>query len=66
MAGRRHLTNAELQTLMAKTVINIKPFEVNQLIDALSRVKYTQGTDADAGSTESTLGTIFPVSGLNP
>jgi hypothetical protein len=61
-----HLTSAQLQTLLAKTVSAIKPYEVEALNDALRRVPYVCGTDADAGSKESTLAVIFPNGGLNP
>jgi len=55
-----HPTNAQIQTILAKTASNMKPYEVAALMDALSRTDNAFGTDAGAGATESTLGTIFP------
>jgi hypothetical protein len=61
-----HLTSAEIQTLIAKTTSNLKPYEVFALVDALERVPYVAGADGDAGSKEVIIGTIFPNLGLNP
>lgn len=55
-----HLTNAAAQTILAKTGANMKPYEVIALADLLERTSYVAGSDKDAGSQESTLGTIFP------
>lgn len=65
----QHLTNAQLQTVMAKTGLNMKPYEVRALVDALERVPHVEGPDSGttgAGAAETTLALIFPSAGLNP
>lgn len=62
----QHLTSASIQTILAKTGANMKPFEIHALEDALSRVPHNDGEDSAAGGAESTLATIFPNGGLNP
>ncbi len=59
-----HLKGAAIQTLLGKTVGNLRPGDVEDLIDALNRIHKTEGPDHDR-SMESTLATIFP-SGMNP
>jgi hypothetical protein len=61
-----HITNSQIQTLLAISTTNLTPTQLFQLVDALERVKYTLATDGAAGSGESNLGTIFPVTGSNP
>lgn len=55
-----HPTNAQIQTILAKTGSNMKPGDIAALTDALSRTDNAYGTDGGGSSTESTLGTIFP------
>lgn len=62
----QHLTSAQIQTLLAMTVGNLKPFQFNALADALERVPHVEGPDGATGSAESTLTVIFPNGGLNP
>lgn len=62
----QHLTSAQIQTLLARTVSTLKPFEVRALDDALNRVPHNEGGDTAAGAQEVTLATIFPNGGLNP
>lgn len=61
-----HDTQSQIQTILAKTCTNMKPFEVFALVDALSRLAYVQAADGAAGAGESTLGTIFPSTNPNP
>lgn len=61
-----HLSNSQIQTLLAITTTNLTPTQFFQLADALNRVKYTLAPDGAGGSGESSLGTIFPSSGPNP
>lgn len=56
----QHLTNAQIQTVLAKTGSNMKPYEIFALAASLDKAKHVEGTDKDAGASESTLGTIFP------
>lgn len=56
----QHLTAAQIQTVLAKTMSNVKPYELAAIKDALDRVNYVRGTDSGAGALESTLGTILP------
>lgn len=53
-------TNAEIQTIVAKTVGNCKPYELKQIMDALSRTNYVSQPPDKAGAAESTIATIFP------
>ena len=61
----QHWTNAQIETCLALTVGNIKPYQLNALQDALSRVPYVEDPDGSNGSDESTLTSIFS-NGLNP
>jgi hypothetical protein len=61
-----HLKQSQIQTILAKTVSDLKPAEIAQLVDALARVSYTRATDGASGTGESTLATIFPSTGPNP
>jgi hypothetical protein len=61
-----HDTQSQIQTIIAKTGSNMKPFEVMAILDALGRVNYTLAADGQAGAGESTLGTIFPSTAPNP
>lgn len=60
-----HDTQAAIQTILAKTVSNLKPQEVHQLEDALNRIQHVDAPDSNM-SVESTLGTIFPSTAPNP
>jgi len=62
----QHWTQAQIQTCLAKTVSNIKPYEVKALVDALKRTSHVEAADSVSGTGESTLATIFPSNGLNP
>jgi len=62
----QHLTNAQIQTILAKTVSNLKPYEFYALEDALKRVVYVRAADFADGTGENTLGQIFPSGGPNP
>jgi hypothetical protein len=63
-------TNAQVQAVLVKTVSNLKPAEVAALVDLLARTVYTKAPDEGSaasgfpGSTEATLGTIFPSGAL--
>lgn len=61
-----HDTQSQIQTILAKTCSNMKPFEVFALVDALSRIQVVVAADGQSGSGESTLGTIFPSTNPNP
>jgi len=65
----QHITQSAIQTLLSATVSNLHPFELYQLVDALTRIKHTEGGDGvvgAGGAGESTLGTIFASSNPNP
>ncbi len=62
----QHWTNSQIQTALALTVGNLKPYQVYALVDALGRVKHTEDGDGQSGANESNLTTIFPSSGPNP
>jgi hypothetical protein len=53
-----HLTNSQISTILAKTVGNCKPGELDDIQDALSRMQVTRGPDFNR-SMESTMTTIF-------
>lgn len=54
----RKLTNAQIDVVLAKTVGDLTPSEVDDLVDALSRTSHVKANDRDR-SAESTLTTIF-------
>jgi hypothetical protein len=62
----QHWTNAQIQTALAKTTQNLKPFELKALMDALKRTPHAEDADGRNGANESTLGVIFPGGGPNP
>jgi hypothetical protein len=62
----QHWTNAQIQTALAKTAQNLKPYEVKALADALKRTPHAEDADWQNGANELTLGVIFPGGGLNP
>ncbi|GAC1674161.1 MAG: hypothetical protein NVS9B2_23360 [Steroidobacteraceae bacterium] len=62
----QHLTQAQIQTVLAKTGSNMKPYEIFALADALMRLKYTQDTDGNSGAAEAILGTTFASANPNP
>ncbi len=62
----QHLANSDIQTILAKTVSNIKPYELKALRDALKRIQHVEDGDGQSGANESTLGTIFASTGPNP
>jgi hypothetical protein len=62
----QHWTNAQIQTALAKTTQDLKPYELKALVDALKRTPHAVDSDWQNGSNESTLGVIFPVGGPNP
>lgn len=63
----KRMTNAELTTLGAKTVSNIKPYEVYALVDFLKRVKNDTAKDSANGTGEATIGTLISnLGGQNP
>lgn len=53
-----HLKAAAIQTLLGKTAGNLRPGDVEDLLDAMDRIHITRGPDHDR-TVESTLGTIF-------
>lgn len=59
-----HLKSAALQTLLGKTAGQLKPGDLDDLLDALARINSKQGPDYNRAG-EPTLGTLFP-SGMNP
>lgn len=61
----RHLSGTAIQALLALTVGNLKPSDVDALEDAMRRIKALRATDGANGTGESNLTTLFPV-GLNP
>jgi hypothetical protein len=62
----QHWTNTQVQTALAKTVSDLKPYEMKALMNALKRVSHVEDGDGQDGANESTLGTIFPSTGPNP
>jgi len=61
-----HITEAQIQTLLANTVGSLYPYQLFQLVDALDRKQYVLAADASNGAGESTLSTIFPSTAPNP
>jgi hypothetical protein len=59
-----HLKAAAIQTALAKTAGELKPGEIDDLIDACNRINCKQGPDHNRAG-EPALGTLFPV-GMNP
>jgi hypothetical protein len=56
-----HLTNAQIQTILAKTGGNMKPSELFALADVFGRTKVVQsGVDFPTLANETILGTLFP------
>jgi len=62
----QHLTNSAIQTILAKTVSDIKPYELKGLLDGLKRIAHVEDGDGQNGANESALGTIFSATGPNP
>lgn len=62
-----HITNSQIQTLLALTVSAMTAGQLMQLVDAMDRVEYTRVTDGNAGTaSDPTLATVFPSAGNNP
>jgi hypothetical protein len=59
-----HLKGSVIQTALAKTAGQLKPGELDDLIDALNRINARRAPDHDR-TGEPTLGSLFP-SGMNP
>jgi hypothetical protein len=59
-----HITQAQMQTLLALTVGALKPQQLFQIVDALDRIQYVAAPDSSS-SFESTLTTIFPSTAPN-
>ena len=59
-----HLTATALQTLLGKTAGQLKPGDLDDLLDAMSRINCKQGPD-HSRTGEPALGTLFP-SGMHP
>jgi hypothetical protein len=56
-----HLTNAQIQTILAKTGANMKPSELFALADALGRTRFVQSeADFPTLANETVLGSLFP------
>lgn len=53
-------TNAQIQTILAKTAGNLKPYELQMLETALSKTSAVRGPLDDEGKAEATLATTFP------
>jgi hypothetical protein len=60
-----HDTQAQIQTILAKTVSACKPQEIYQICDALNRIQHVESPDSNA-SIEATLGTTFGSTNPNP
>lgn len=61
----QHWTLAQIQAIFATQVQNLKPYQLNALMDALARTSHVEDPDYLNGADESTIGTIF-ASGNNP
>jgi hypothetical protein len=63
-----HLTNSAIQTLLAVSPVSaLSAGQLNDLADALNRVKFARVIDsAVGGSVDPTLATVFPAAGPNP
>ncbi len=59
-----HLTATALQTLLGLTAGALKPGDLDDLLDALSRINSRQGPDYNRAG-EPTLGALFPT-GMRP
>ena len=62
----QHFTQAQIQTVLAKTGSAMKPYELNALMDALNRLQHVEAGDGQNGAGELTLGAIFVASNPNP
>ena len=60
----RHLKGSAIQTALAKKAGQLKPGELDDLLDAISRINARRAPDHDR-TGEPALGTLFP-SGMNP
>jgi hypothetical protein len=63
-----HLTNSQIQTLLAVTPVSaLTAGQLKQLVDSLQRVEYVSVDDANAGTaSDPTLAVVFPSAGNNP
>ncbi len=59
-----HLKATAIQTALAKTAGQLKPGELDDLLDAVGRINARRAPDHNR-TGEPTLGTLFPV-GMNP
>ncbi len=57
--GPRPPTTAQLNTILALTVGNLTPYQLDQLRDALNTIKNGRQADDLAGANESNLTTLF-------
>ncbi len=58
------LTTAQLNSLAATTLGDLKPYQLDQVIDVLNRVKFNRGGGSDM-SVQPTISTIITALGSN-
>ncbi len=58
------LTTAQLNTLSSTTIGNAKPYQLQQTLDAINRVKWDRGSNTDV-SAQPTISTIITSLGSN-
>lgn len=60
----KDLTTAELTSLTSTTIGDAKPYQLEQVFDALSRLRWERGSNADV-SAQPTISTIIASLGSN-
>lgn len=58
------LTTAQLTTLGSTTIANAKPYQLQQVLDAIARTKWDRGSNSDV-SAQPTISTIITALGSN-
>lgn len=61
---RAKLTTTALSTLTATTLGNLKPYQLEDVLDAISRTNYNRGSNTDV-SAQPTISTIVTALGAN-
>lgn len=61
---RTRLTTAQLNSLGATTIADAKPYQLEQVLEAIARVKWDRGSNTDV-SAQPAISTIITALGTN-
>jgi hypothetical protein len=64
MAGQTKLTTAQLNALTSTTLGDLKPYQLNQVIDVLNRLKWDRGSTSNF-TAQPTITNIVTALGSN-